>query len=74
MYTLIQSLPARRLAIEQAPALFAAFIIAEFFYKFHSFTWECLAFLATWTAFDAAQVGLRYLWTPKSGPEEGRRD
>lgn len=25
-----------------------AFLIAEFFYKFHSFALECAAFLATW--------------------------
>ena len=25
-------------------------VIAEMFYKFHSFSWECLAFLATWGA------------------------
>jgi hypothetical protein len=31
-----------------APAL----IVSELFYKFHSFTLECIAFLATWLAFD----------------------
>lgn len=25
-----------------------AFLVAEFFYKFHSFALECAAFLATW--------------------------
>jgi hypothetical protein len=25
-------------------------IVSEFFYKFHSFTLECCAFLATWYA------------------------
>jgi hypothetical protein len=30
------------------PALF----VAEMFYKFHSFTTECLAFLGTWLVFD----------------------
>jgi hypothetical protein len=29
-----------------------AFGIAEFFYKFHSFALECLAFLATWLVID----------------------
>ncbi len=33
-------------------ALLAAFLIAEFAYKFHSFTLECMAFLATWLVAD----------------------
>ena len=52
MYTLIQSLPWQRLLTEQGPTFLLAFLIAEFFYKFHSFTLECLAFLATWFVFD----------------------
>ncbi|KYF52552.1 hypothetical protein BE04_11250 [Sorangium cellulosum] len=30
----------------------AALVVAEVFYKFHSFSLECLAFLATWFAFS----------------------
>ena len=52
MYTLIRSVPASRLLREQLPALVASFVIAEVFYKFHSFTLECLAFLVTWFAID----------------------
>jgi len=33
---------------QEAPALVASFVIAEVFYKFHSFTLECAAFLVTW--------------------------
>jgi len=33
---------------QEAPAFLASFVIAEVFYKFHSFTLECAAFLATW--------------------------
>ena len=29
-----------------------ALVCAEIFYRFHSFTLECLAFLATWFLFD----------------------
>jgi len=39
----------------------ASMVIAEFFYKFHSFTLECVAFLATWYALSriaAAAQGL----------------
>lgn len=52
MYTLIRLIPVRRLLLEQAPALAVSFAIAEAFYKFHSFTLECLAFLATWYVAD----------------------
>ena len=53
MYTLIHSLPFRQLFIEQAPAFVISLIIAELFYKFHSFTLETIAFLATWYVIDA---------------------
>ena len=53
MYTLIRLIPVKRLLLEQAPALGVSFVIAEAFYKFHSFTLECLAFLATWCVVDA---------------------
>jgi len=53
MYTLIRLIPVERLFLEQAPALAVSFAIAEAFYKFHRFTLECLAFLATWYVVDA---------------------
>ena len=53
MYTLIRLIPVKRLLLEQAPALAVSFAIAEAFYKFHSFTLECGAFLATWYVADA---------------------
>jgi hypothetical protein len=34
------------------PPLVVAFVVAEFFYKFHSFTLECGAFLVTWRVLD----------------------
>lgn len=52
MYTLVRSLTSVRLAIEQVVALLAAWLIAELFYKFHSFTLELAAFLATWLLLD----------------------
>jgi len=57
MYTLFRTIPVSRLIQAQLPALLAALVIAEAFYKFHSFTLECLAFLATWAALDAALSG-----------------
>lgn len=52
MYTLIRLLPKKRLLTEQMPALALAWVSAELFYKFHSFTLECAAFLATWFVID----------------------
>ncbi len=54
MYQIIQALGVHQLLARQVPALVASLTIAELFYKFHSFTLECLAFLATWFVLDAA--------------------
>jgi hypothetical protein len=65
MYTLFCSISFKRLASEQLPAIVLAWLIAEIFYKFHSFTLECLAFLATWFVFDLAiQMSLRLIRRP----------
>lgn len=53
MYQLVRSLPWKQLLIAQAPILLVSLLIAELFYKFHSFTLESLAFLATWFVIDA---------------------
>ena len=54
MYTLITSMPIQNLLTEQLPVLAISMVIAETFYKFHSFTLETVAFLATWFVLDAA--------------------
>jgi len=59
MYTLIHTQPWKRLLAEQLPALGGAFVVAEQFYKFHSFALECLAFLCTWYVFDVIQSRIR---------------
>ena len=59
MYTLTRALSAKRFLIEQVPALGGALIVAEVFYKFHSFLLECVAFLATWYVFDALVALIR---------------
>jgi len=53
MFTLTRSIPVRQLLLEQVPAFTISFVIAELFYKFHSFTLECMAFLITWYVLDA---------------------
>ncbi len=54
MYQLVRTLTAGQLLARQAPTIAASVAIAEVFFKFHSFTLECGAFLATWFALDAA--------------------
>ncbi|CAB5080365.1 hypothetical protein D3OALGA1CA_163 [Olavius algarvensis associated proteobacterium Delta 3] len=56
MYSLIRSIPLRELLIEQLPAFGTSLLITELFFKFHSFTLECIAFLAMWYVFDAAST------------------
>lgn len=49
------------------PGLPLAFLIAEMFYKFRSFTLECLAFLVTWLVIDVLIAALaRWLRAPRA--------
>ena len=47
MYTFMNLISWRQFLVEQVPVLLASLIVAEIFYKFHSFTLETIAFLAT---------------------------
>jgi hypothetical protein len=58
MFTLIATRPVREILQRQAPAMAGSLVIAEAFYKWHSFTLEAIGFLATWAAIDAAVEGL----------------
>ncbi len=69
MFTLIREIGLRRSLTTEIPYLFAAFLIAEWFYKFHSFTLECLGFLATWFVFSA--LGAWVFKTPVQSAGEG---
>ncbi len=53
MFTLIHSSPLRQVVARALPSFVVSFLIAEFFYKFHSFALECLAFLATWYVLES---------------------
>ena len=53
MYTLVRNVRTREGLLTEAPSCALAFVTAEWFYKFHSFTLECACFLATWFAFSA---------------------
>lgn len=65
MFTLLRLLPWQRLVVEQLPAFALAWLIAETFYKWKSFSLEMLGFLATWLVLDAAVQGLRLLFAPR---------
>lgn len=54
MFRLLTSISTGELFKRQLPVFLIAFLIAELFYKFHSFTLECVAFLATWFVLDGA--------------------
>ena len=67
MFTLIQLLPLRQLLLQQLPAFTLSFVIAETFYKLHSFALETVAFLATWFVLDGAiRLGTAALQRGKS--------
>jgi hypothetical protein len=64
MYTLIRNSGTREISLTEAPSLVVAVVVAELFYKFHSFSLECLAFLATWFVLSA---GLHQLLRLRGG-------
>ena len=58
MYSMIRAQTPSSFLVTQLPSLAGAFVVAELLYKFHSFTLECLAFLATWFIFDWAWTNI----------------
>lgn len=52
MYTLSRAVSLRELLLGQAPMIVASLLIAEFFFKFHSFILEAAGFLVTWYLID----------------------
>ncbi len=68
MYQFITEQGVRRTLYGEAPAGAVAFIIAELFYKFHSFTLECAAFLVTWLVLSWAwSAAAKRLWPHRAG-------
>jgi hypothetical protein len=55
MFSLVKDLGIQVALRQEAVPFVIAFLTAEFFYKFHSFTLECLAFLATWFVLSYVQ-------------------
>jgi hypothetical protein len=54
MYQLFHGRSFKSISADSLPPLAIAFLIAEFFYKWHSFTLECAGFLVTWFVLDWA--------------------
>lgn len=69
MYTFITKLERIDLLKRQLPSFLSALILAELFYKFHSFVLECVAFLATWFVID----GLIGIVFPNRDADSDRR-
>jgi hypothetical protein len=68
MYSIVRNLSGRQLVLFEVPALFGSLVVAEFFYKFHSFTLECLAFLATWFVLSSGLSAIaRFLGSGSEG-------
>lgn len=65
MRQMIKSTGIKKALLAEAFPGIAALLIAELFYKFGSFTWEFLAFLATWYMTSLAFFGLRWLVAKK---------
>lgn len=61
MHTLILRLGLVETLQAELPWLMASMVIAEFFYKFHSFTLECVAFLGTWYALSRVAAAVQGL-------------
>ena len=69
MYSYVRQAGIPTVLAQEAPALVTAFVIAELFYKFHSFTLECGAFLATWWLLDYTLVALRRRFAGRLAPQ-----
>ena len=58
MYSYVKTVGVPSFLVREAPSFAAAFLIAELFYKFHSFALETGAFLVTWYAFSWVQAAI----------------
>lgn len=71
MYSMLKAVTVRRLQVSEVPGLVMSLVIAEFFYKFHSFTIEAVAFLGTWYVLSFIVNLVLRLLTARS-PREAR--
>jgi hypothetical protein len=66
MFTFLRSLSYKIILLEQVPLIIFCVIIAEFFYKFRSFTLETIAFFATWFVLDLVIQLVKRVVNPKA--------
>jgi hypothetical protein len=52
MYQLLRGRSPKDIFVDALPPLVIAFVIAELFFKWKSFTLECVGFLVTWFVLD----------------------
>jgi hypothetical protein len=72
MYALIHNLKTRVALVQESSTFVVSLAIAEVFYKFHSFSLECLAFLATWGVLSGLVDGGRRFVNGASLADQGR--
>jgi hypothetical protein len=61
MLEFVRALRGQGRLLTQLPGLVLAFLVAELFFKFHSFALECAAFLLTWLLIDLLVAGVARL-------------
>ena len=71
MFTLLKSLHSRQVYLSEPVSFVAALVIAEMFYKFHSFLLETGAFLLTWFVLGAIVHTVAFLVLPKQPTSRG---
>jgi len=75
MLDLLRALRSHRCFGRRLFAFVPAVFLADLLYKFHSFTLECAAFLATWLLFDLVAEGVGQFFRRGQGRDisSGRR-
>jgi hypothetical protein len=68
MYALLAQVRSRTVAATEVVCFGIALVIAEIFFKFHSFTLECVAFLTLWFSLGALASAV----TGRHGKKSGR--
>ena len=71
MFTLLKSLRSRQAYLSEPVSFVAALVIAEMFYKFHSFLLETGAFLVTWFVLGAIIHAVAGWALPKEPSKSG---
>ena len=54
MYSMSRNVALPQLLLKELPSLVGAILLAEIFFKWGSFTLECIGFLVTWYILSAA--------------------